>query len=279
MVPVAGMVGLFQPPVRRNDKSSMYMVADNDSHSLFIFIMFPGSYQDAYEVASLLWYQNIFIVPVSLDGNYLSDVCRLVTDLSKTKQSVKIIHPTKTPYRVNSLIENSFVRTSEGRSTFMYTNGFISFNWGLNDNPYINDRYYDIYIKFNNRTVLLCPFEINRERILSLLKNNYVDYIYVPFTASQFGTDNFLSIIEEEDFSDYKNKLVACGFTNATEAAMSFESFPNSFPCTIRWVFLRSEVTFTEESDLVVVGNREWSPYFYTPVPFPLENDNVKTTV
>ena len=277
MVPVAGLTGLFQAPLRRNDKSSIYMVADNDSRSLFIFVMLPGSYQDAYEVASLVWYQNIFIVPVSLDGNYLSDVTRLVTDLSKIKQTVKIIHPVKTPYRVNTLIENSFVRSSEGHSNYIYTNGFISFNWGLTDNLYINDRYFDIYIKFNNRTVLLCPFEVNRTRILDMLKQNYVDYVYIPFSSAQFGNDSFLTVIDDEDFANYKNKLVACGFANPTEAAVAYQNYPYSFPCTIRWVFLRSEITVTEETELVVVGNREWNSRLYTGMPFPLENDTFVT--
>ena len=60
MIKAFGLIGPFQPPKYWKGYTSVIMMYENSSHSLFAFIMFPGAYADIYEIASKSKFANIF---------------------------------------------------------------------------------------------------------------------------------------------------------------------------------------------------------------------------
>lgn len=253
MASKAGLIGVFQPPKDRNEVSSVYMISDETSHILFIFVLFPGAYMDAYEVASQETYTNIFIVPVSMDALYVSDVVRLANDLIPYKRKVKIIFPGKSPSFMPTAVQKALIKG--GRTTFyQYTFGFVGLNYQIGKEIY-QPNFYDIYATFKNRRLLFCPFDVNKERILKMLQNNKVDWVYLPYSKPLFGSDCFATLVKDPDFEPYLDKLVAIGFTDQTHANFCRLRFPNNYPRTIRNAFLNLDNYLSSETgNPVVVG-------------------------
>lgn len=284
MITKAGLVGLFQPPKYRDQISPVYMIADGDTSSLFIFVLFPGAYDDAYEVACQTPYHHIFIVPTSMEAMYISDVYRLTSDLIKIKQSVNVLYPSKFAMHVPAAIENSLLRGSPTNTTaFVYGNGFIAFDWGIDkpiEEPIYHLGFHDIYINFDNRRVLFCSHEVNKTRVLNMLENDDVDYVYLPYAKPMFGDDSYITLIEDEYFKPYVNKLIAYGFANSTEAKLCWDKHPNSFPVTFRWLFLNAYNWVSDEVNYVAISDRPWSPHYYpeNKYPYPLERFDLGLT-
>jgi hypothetical protein len=228
----AGLVGIYQPPTLVSNANAVYLITDDDNDSLYVFILFPGAYNTAYEYASRPMYRNVFIVPVSLDALYVSDVTRLVNDLYTKKNIVKVLYPGKFSAYTPVAVQKALI--SSGRKTFyQYKNGIISFNFKMTDSDY-QPNFYDIYATFRTRRCLFCPFEVKKERLLALLRNNDVDWIYVPYSDPLFGTDSYASLVIDEDFEPYMDKIIAFGFLNETQENYCKGRYPKSFPRTIR---------------------------------------------
>lgn len=290
MISKAGLIGLFQAPKHREQIAPVYMIADGDTSSLFIFVLFPGAYDDAFEVASQVEYHHIFIIPTSMEAMYISDVYRLSNDLMPIKASVNVIYPTKFPMHVPPAMENSLLKGSPERTTaFVYQNGFIAFDWGIEkpiEEPIYHRGFHDIYINFDNRRVLFCPHEVNKERILKLLNDGDVDYVYVPYSKPMFGDDSYLTLVQDEDFApyvdndEYHDNIIAFGFTSSTEAKLCWENHPNAFPVTFRWLFLNAYDWESEEVNYVAISDRPWSPHYYPKkmYPYPLERYDLGLT-
>lgn len=284
MISKAGLIGLFQSPKYREQFSPIYMIADGDTSSLFIFVLFPGAYDDAYEVACQTPYHHIFIIPTSMEAMYISDVYRLTSDLLRIKESVNVIYPSKFAMHVPPAIENSLLRGNATKTTaFVYQNGFIAFDWGIDkpiEEPIYHMGFHDIYINFNNRRVLFCSHEVNKDRVLSMLENGDVDYVYLPYARPMFGDESYITLIEDENFKEYSDKLIAYGFANSTEAKLCWDNHPASFPVTFRWLFLNAHNWDSEEVNYVAVADRPWSPHYYplNMYPYPLERIDLGLT-
>lgn len=255
----AGLVGVYQSPTLKSNISSVYMIADDNNTSLYIFVLFPGAYNDAYEIASCVWYRNIFIIPVSLDALYISDVARLVNDLSCTKPLVKVLFPGKFCAFVPTVVQKALIN-SERKTYYQYRYGFISFNYRMSEDITYQPNFYDIYATFKRRRCLFCPFEVNKERILKMLKDGDVDWVYVPYSDPMFGTDCYATLLLDPDFEDYMNKIIAFGFFNTTQANYCKGRYPKSFPRTIRVEFLRETETLENGTPPVIGGNPTWKP-------------------
>ena len=229
------------------------MISDEAANILFVFILFPGSYDDVFEIASKETYPNIIIVPVSMDAIYVSDVVRLANDLTPYKHCVKILFPGKSPAYMPVDAQKAMIKT--GHITYsQYTYGFVAMNYQINEEIY-QPNFYDIFITFKRRRILLCPFEVNKERVLNMLKNNKVDWLYVPYSKPLFGTLCFASMVIDPDFEPYLDKIVAMGFTDQTHATYCKLRYPNNYPRTIHTAFLNENPQFSSETgNPVVVG-------------------------
>lgn len=247
----AGLVGIYQPPTLISNSNSVYMITDDNNDSLYIFILFPGAYNTAYEIASLPYYRNIFIVPVSLDGLFVSDVARLVNDLYAKKHIVKVLYPGKFSAYVPVPVQRALIN-SDRKTYYQYKDGIIAFNFKFTGTGY-QPKFYDIYATFHTRRCLFCPFEVKKDRILTLLKNNDVDWVYVPYSDPMFGNDSYATLVIDDDFTQYMDKIIAFGFLNETQENYCRARYPGSFPRTIRNEFIRSDTT-TETGAIPVIG-------------------------
>ena len=97
MITKSGLIGVYQPPLVGNQTNSIYMLTDETTQTLFVLILYPGSYDDIYAIASLTWYRNIILVPVSLGSYFISDIVRLVQDLTTINKKVSVLSPDKFP--------------------------------------------------------------------------------------------------------------------------------------------------------------------------------------
>lgn len=250
----AGLVGMFQPPtLPSNGGNSVYMITDDNNDSLYIFILFPGAYDIAYEIASKTWYRNVFIIPVSLDALYVSDVTRLANDLSKIKFVVRVLFPGKFCAYVPTVVQRALI--DSGRKTYYrYKNGIIAFDYKFEADTDYQPNFHDIFATFRTRRCLFVPFEVKKERILKLLQNDEVDWVYVPYSDPMFGTDCYTTLVIDSDFKPYMNKIIAFGFFNQTQVNYCKGRYPNSFPRTIRAEFTRSDNTLENGNPPVVGG-------------------------
>jgi hypothetical protein len=255
MTPHAGLIGIYRSPKLRSQISSVYMIADDTTQSLFIYALFPGFYDDAYEVAFNVWYRNVFIIPVSLDGMYISDVARLANDLVKQKPVVRIIYPGRFSAFVPTDVQKCLIKTDrKSYSTYYY--GFQAFNYQFDNAPAsYQQNFYDIYVTYKKRRMLFCPFEVNKERILYMLKNDKVDWVYVPYSDPMFGADSFATILLDDDFKDYMKHIIAFGFMNETQALYCKGRYPDNFPNTIRNAFITSSADATSSIPPVTGGD------------------------
>lgn len=267
-----GLIGVYNASNRRSDISSVYMISDTNTSSLFVFVLFPGAFHDVYEIASLTMYKNIFIVPISIYPEYISDIYRLVIELTKIKTRVKVISPDMLQPSVksslNSMFLNSLVKGSS-KSTYVYSeNGFIAFDW--NDENGIApssitwpNNFHDIYCTFGNKRILLTVNKVDIERIKLLLKQDLVDYIYIPwqnpsYTSTMFATfvDVYKEIdaLDKEMHTEYINKLVIYGFPDDAAIQLASDVYGNNFPINARELFLSDAPTTDEWLDCITFG-------------------------
>ena len=279
MIEAFGLIGPFQSPKFYKGYTSVVMMNENSTHSLFVFMMFPGAYDDIYEIASKPRFRNVFLVPVSLNADFVSDIHRLVTDLSGLKSCVKIIYPNNYTIPVNSINENAVLRGDTDKCTYTFDDGFISFDFkdGSSSNltsfcpcmcstgsKRVKRENHDIYVRFKDTRILLTSVFVDKERILSLLENDQVDYVYVPYSSGYVNQDTFLTLINDERFKLYERRLIAYGFRALEEIDSCYLNYRFSTPKTCRWIFAHDAVVFPDNLDLVV-GNNVWCPSVYFP--------------
>ena len=251
-----GLIGIYNASNLRDNISSVYMISDSNTSSLFVFVLFPGAFHDVYEIASLTMYKNIFIVPISIYPEYISDIYRLVIELTKIKTRVKVISPDmlqpSVKSKLNSMFLNSLVKGTT-KSTYVYSeNGFIAFDW--NDENGVApssqtwpENFHDIYCTFGSKRVLLTVNKVDIDRIKSLLRQDLVDYVYIPwqnpsYTSAMFAT--FVDVFDEinemdkELGTEYTNKLVVYGFPNDAAIELASNEYGNNFPINARQLFL-----------------------------------------
>ena len=278
-----GLIGIYDASNVRENISSVYMISDASTNSLFVFVLFPGAFHDVYEIASLTMYQNVFLIPISIYPEYISDIYRLVVELTKIKTRVKVISPDmlapSIKTKLNSMFLNSLVKGSS-KSTYVYSdNGFIAFDWSDGDDGQAPstgiwpENYHDLYCTFNNTRVLLTVNKVDTGRIISLLKKDLVDYVYIPwqnpsYTCTMFSSfiDIYNAVVEvdKELGTSYALKLVIYGFPNDAAIELASEKYGSNFPINARSLFL-NDAPVTEPwvecityGDAVKIATTDW---------------------
>lgn len=254
MITKSGLIGVYQPPLVGNQTNSIYMLTDETTQTLFVLILYPGSYDDIYKIASLTWYRNIILVPVSLGSYFISDIVRLVQDLTAINKKVSVLSPDKFPVYVPKATQISLIRGM--RSILSFDEGFITFDYKMTDKIY-EDGFHDIYLSFKGRRFLFCPLEVNEDRVSAMLSSNLVDFVYVPYNDPMFGTTAYLSIIKNETFDGLDRHFLAIGFKDQTAANFCRLHYPYSYPMTYKYAFANSVFGITDKCDQICIGESE----------------------
>lgn len=282
MVSLLALTGVFQPPKFEGGYTAVPMLSDPASSSLFVFIMFPGAYNDVYEIASKVKFANIFIVPVSLNVDYVSDVHRLVTDLTPLKKNVKVLFPGRYQLPVNNLNENCIIRGGTDKCSFTFPEGFIAFDYvpgcecGCCNRqtlfPFSNQcdscritsddksAFHDIYVYYKDKGYLFTSTAVNKHRIKALLKDNRVEYVYVPYSYGYTGQENFLTLAGDPGMRNYINHVIAYGYRNYEEFLECYKHYRFSTPMTYRHLFAEDGVTSFNPNRSPVIGNIAFCP-------------------
>lgn len=264
------LTGIFQPPLEDGGYTAVPMLGDASTSTLFVFVMFPGAYADIYEIASKAKFANIFIVPVSLNAQYITDVHRLVTDLTPLKSCVKVLYPGRYPLPVNSINELAIIRGDSNKCTFTFNNGFIAFDksfvCGCNCNGCTTNATgssHDILVRYNDVSYLLTSTKVNADRIVRALENKAVDYVYVPYSYGYVNQDNFLTLMQDERLATYHDNIVAYGFRNYDEFKQCYLKYPMSTPMTHRNAFLEDGVGTLYDNYTPVIGKLQFCPSIF----------------
>ena len=120
--------------------------------------------------------------------------------------------------------------------------------------PIYERGFHDIYLSFKGRRILFCPFEVNEDRVSSMITNDLVDYVYVPYNDPLFGTLAYLSIIKNKTFDGMDRKFLAIGFKDQTSANFCRLHYPYSYPMTYQYAFANSVIGITDTCDKICVG-------------------------
>lgn len=269
-----GLIGVYNASNIRSNVSSVYMISDASTSSLFVFVLFPGSFHDVYEIASLTMYRNIFLVPISIYPEYISDLYRQVVELTPIKTRVKVISPDmivpSIKQKLNSMFLNSLVKGTN-KSTYVYSeNGFIAFDWNDGESGQAPskeawpDFYHDIYCTFGETRILLTVDKVDIDRIKELLRKDLVDYVYVPwqnpsYTSTLFATfvDVFNAVAEmdKELGTEYALRLVIYGFPNDAAIQLAGDKYSSNMPINARQLFLSDAPSTDPWLECITFGN------------------------
>lgn len=285
MVSLLALTGVFQPPKFEGGYTAVPMLSDPSSSTLFVFIMFPGAYDDVYEIASKVKFANIFIVPVSLNADYVSDIHRLVTDLTPLKKTVKVLFPGRYQLPVNNLNENCLIRGGTDKCSFTFPEGFITFDYvpacecGCCSRQHLfpfsnqydscrftsdeNNVFHDIYVYYKDKGYLFTSTAVNKQRIKSLIADNRVEYVYVPYSYGYKGQENFLTLAGDPGMRNYINHIIAYGYRNYEEFLECYKHYRFSTPMTYRHLFTEDGVTSFNKDRSHVIGNIAFCPSIF----------------
>lgn len=272
MVSLVALTGVFQAPRVENGYIATPMFCLNESATLFVFLTYPDAYDNVFEIASRPKYENVFIVPISLDADYISDVHRLVSDLTPLKHTVKVIFPTRYPMEVNNLNDNAVIRGDKEAPTFIFPNGFIAFDYLPSGGckckkcscgchlcgADANRDMHDIYLKWNDKAYLFTSTTVNKTRIKELVAAKAVDYIYVPYAYGP--TEVFLSLINDTTMTDVIPSLVAYGFRNYEEFLRCYQNYPFNTPMPYRRPFLEDSFVHLSPDYEPIIGKTVFCP-------------------
>lgn len=264
------LTGIYQPPLEEGGYTAVPMLCDAVSSTLFAFVMFPGAYNDVYDIASKAKYANIFIVPIGLNAQYITDIHRLVTDLTPLKKCVKVLYPGKYPMPVNSLNELAIIRGDSSKCTFTFNNGFIAFDKSFKCNcgclvcsEQKSSGTHDILVRYNGKSYMLTSTKVNAERILNAVKDGSVDYVYVPYSYGYVNQENFLTLMKDERLAEYHDNIIAYGFRNYEEFEQCYLKYPMSTPMTYRSAFLEDGVATLYDTYSPVIGSLKFCPSIF----------------
>lgn len=264
------LTGIFQPPLEDGGYTAVPMLSDASSSTLFVFVMFPGAYADIYEIASKSKFANIFIVPVSLNAQYITDVHRLVTDLTPLKSCVKVLYPGRYPIPVNSINELAIIRGDTTKCTYTFNNGFIAFDKSFACNcicdacaTNASGSSHDILVRYDNTTYLLTSTKVNADRILRAIESRVVDYVYVPYSYGYVNQDNFLTLIKDERLATYHDNIIAYGFRNYDEFKQCYLKHPMSTPMTYRSAFIEDGFGTLGNNFAPAIGSIQFCPSIF----------------
>lgn len=264
------LTGIYQPPLEEGGYTAVPMLCDAASSTLFAFVMFPGAYNDIYDIAAKAKYANIFIVPIGLNAQYITDIHRLVTDLTQIKKCVKVLYPGRYPMPVNSINETAIIRGDSSKCTFTFNNGFIAFDKSFKCNcgclicgEQKPSATHDILVRYDNISYLLTSTKVNADRIISAVESGSADYVYVPYSYGYVNQENFLTLMKDERLATYHDKIIAYGFRNYEEFEQCYLKYPMSTPMTYRNAFLEDGVGTLYDRYSPVIGSLRFCPSIF----------------
>lgn len=219
---ISGYTGIYRQPYPNNATygDSIFMITDEKHQELDLFLLTPGCYKDAYMIASSPTYQIINIFPPAMDGLFISDVFRLVTDLLKIKKAVKWYYPDK----VDFVPTNVLFQVNQMRGNYFSSPNITDLAIEFKRSNTLDDdhRFYDIYLCMDDiyAGFIMYMDAAKLTSIMTASTEDAVDFVHMPYNTTFYGG---LSAIE-------------CGKLNK---AWMPKIVPNNFRCREEFIMCR----------------------------------------
>jgi hypothetical protein len=209
---ISGYQGVVIPPRNKTNYNSLFLITDNDRTELNIIANQPGFYEDAYNIAKMVSYQTVNIFAVSISALFISDIFRLVNDLSKIKANVKFVYPeainiqTNLDFDMRKLIQSSYVNQADSNITIEYEKTSIVMDGGL----------YNIHVRDGVKHRVICAY-VDATTLPTLYNNTEVSEIHLPYTKTLYGGLTYVDIFSSTDLKQYSSKCMINAVSNMDE--------------------------------------------------------------
>lgn len=182
----SGYIGVYKQPYANTLTygDTAYGVFDALHQELNILVLTPGAYREIYNFASAPSAQYInFFVP-SMDVLWISDIFRLVTDLTKIKKSVNLYYPDP----INPGLTNALFNIACKRYNSFISKRIDSFRieYHLSDGSRADHKFYDIHL-FDGEKYHIFTLFVDKDNIDNVLKYSAVDRIHMPYNTVFYG--------------------------------------------------------------------------------------------
>lgn len=213
-----GYTGIFRAPYNSvsNHDSTIYCIANYIKTMLIIIPLSPGFFADAYKIAKTPQYQEIYILPPSLDCLYISDVFNLYQSLrALDKSKIKVICSLSPDCKTS----DQFLRDFELRRNYQFhfaPYGINPMDLYVKLNPNLNPEYRpsnDIIIGDADRNIILTQYMSN-EKLDHCIDVGY-DEIHMSFSQNIYGGLSYLQAMDYD--RRLIDKLIANSFTSIDE--------------------------------------------------------------
>lgn len=207
--------GVFTQPHDQGVKSCMAYIAnildEKTKSDLVLFLLTPGLFQEAYDIASKVSYRNVYIFVPSNDFLFISDVVRLQNELSKTKEKCKVIFPRAFPDEYSNVeFRNNLIK----KNSIIINNGDFSISVKYVKTDVHN--VYNIHVYDSNHGFCLSSF-INEEILDALNEEKEITEVHIPYTKSLYGGLTFADTVKKYNLGHRARKLVCNSFTGRSE--------------------------------------------------------------
>lgn len=186
---ISGYSGLYRQPYANNATygDTIFCITNEKHQELDLFLLTPGCYKDAYKMACSPSYQIINIFVPSMDGLFISDVFRLVTDLLKIKKTVKWYYPDKVDFVPTNVLFQ--VAQMQGNYFSSANISEVAIEFKRSNTLDQDHRFYDIYICMDDKYVAFMMYmdaaKLTKEMTMSA--SDAVDFIHMPYNTTFYG--------------------------------------------------------------------------------------------
>lgn len=213
---LSGYFGIYKSPLALNPNygNSLFCTTDVNKTTLVCIVLSPDAIYDLYKVCSVISYTNIYIIPISLDTIFCSDICNAILYLRNQKPNIKWIYPTQLSGTVVEFEEREIVASDYNFENFNNASlSFVKCDLTVNTGTVSNDAriIYDIIFFDGNTKYYFCNY-YEAAKALSLYNNTNIDQVHVSYDTTLVGGLNFKQLIAKD--VSYRSKFYAHSFTD-----------------------------------------------------------------
>ena len=230
---ITGYTGIYRQPYANGNNygDSIYVITDVLHQELNMIILSPGFFMDVYRIASSMSYQRLNVFIPSVDELFISDLFRLVLELSKLKKHIQWVYPDKITtvipnalFSATQVIKSKFVISKLNKGNQVFT---VEYMDGMNSMLSPGHMVYDIKVVTNDRVQLFCTY-LSEEKLKTLSNSGKIDDIHAPYNAVYYGGQSLRQCLARANYPKFP-ALVANNL-NCREEFMECTTRPDVYP-------------------------------------------------
>lgn len=243
--------GLFIPPDHYGMYSCIPYIEDLNTDTLFVFILYPGCFNDAYHFAKRISLSNIVIIPVSMANAYCGEIMNLQNKLIGIKSSCKVVFPgdlNEADFNIafrDNYIQTDHISIGCANIAFKYETYTKTYNYccdlyhnykyveaeekgvtyydieklSLNDAYLGSQKYgfvFDLIVTVYGVTTYI-SLGLSDEKIKELDSDSSISEVHLPFKSYFGNLYGFKKAMTDLNIKDYISKIRCNAFANIHE--------------------------------------------------------------